>query len=66
MEVKEKWRSMVSSAKKEHNKCAVSCKETGGGKQLDSPKGTTVKIIQLFEEDPFSGISGGIDSGKPL
>ena len=65
LDVKEKWRSMVSSAKKEHNKCAVSRKKTGGGKQPDSPKGTSEKIIQLFEEDPpFSGISSGVDSGK--
>ena len=66
-EVKERWRGMVSSARKEHNKCAVSRNETGGGRKPDSPKGTTVKIIQLFEDDPsFSGISCGIDSGKSL
>ena len=68
MDVKEKWRSMVSSAKKEHNKCAVARKKTGGGKPPDSPKGTSEKIIQsnqLFEEDPaFSGIPGGVDSSK--
>ena len=66
-EVKEKWRGMVSSARKEHNKCTVSRNKTGGGRKPDSPKGTTVKIIQLFEDDPsFSGISGGTDSGKSL
>lgn len=65
MDVKEKWRSMVSSAKKGHNKCAVSRKKTGGGKQPDSPKETSKKKLQLFEEDPaFSGIPGGVDSGK--
>ena len=62
LEVKEKWRGMVSAAKKEHNKCATLRKKTGGGKQPESPKGTTVKIIELFEEDPaFSGISGGVE-----
>ena len=67
VEVKEKWRGMVSSARKEHSKRAVSRSKTGGGRKPDSPKGTTVKIIQLFEDDPsFSGISGGIDSGKSL
>jgi len=40
MDMKEKWRSMVSSAKKEHNKCAVSCKKTGSAKQPDSPRDT--------------------------
>jgi len=50
---------------KEHNKCAVSRKKTGRGKQPDSPRDTSKKIIQLFEEDPaFSGIPGGVDSGK--
>ena len=43
LDVKEKWRSMVSSAKKEHNKCAVSRKKTGREKQPDSPKGTSEK-----------------------
>ena len=65
MDVKEKWRNMVSLAKKEHYKCAVARRKTGGGKPPDSPKGTSEKIIQLFEEDPaFSGIPGGVDSGK--
>ena len=64
IEVKDEWRAMGSSAKKEHNKCASSRKKTGGGRQPESPKGT--KIIELFEEDPsFSGILGGIDLGKP-
>lgn len=67
LEVKEKWRGMVSVAKKEHNKCAVAKKKTGGGKQPDSPKGATVKLIEIFGEDPsFSGITGGIDSGRRL
>ena len=37
-EVKDKWRGMVSSARKEHNKCAVSRNKTGGGRKPDSPK----------------------------
>ena len=45
-------------------------KQDWGRKKTRLPKtakGTTVKIIQLFEDDPsFSGISGGIDSGKSL
>ncbi|XP_022808767.1 t-SNARE domain-containing protein 1-like [Stylophora pistillata] len=67
VEVKEKWRGMVSGAKREHNKCTTAVKKTGGGKKPASPKATTAKIIELFETDPsFSGILGGIDSGKPL
>ena len=56
----------MSFAKKEHNKCASSRKKTGVGRQPESAEGTTVKIIELFEEDPsFSGLLGGIDSRKP-
>ena len=65
MEIKEKWRGMVTNAKKEHNKIANDRKKTGGGRKPNSPKGETLKIIDLFGEDPsFSGISGGIESGK--
>ena len=65
MEVKDKWRGMVSGAKKEHSKCTTARKKIRGGKKPDSPKATTAKIIELFETDPsFSGISWGVDSGK--
>ena len=50
MDVKEKWRSMVSSAKKEHNKCAVSRKKTGGGKQPDSPRDTSKKLFSCSKK----------------
>ena len=60
---KEEWRGMVS--KKEHNKIASDRKKTVGGRKPDSPKGETLKIINIFGEDPsFSGIPGGIESGK--
>ena len=39
-EVKEKWRGMVSGAKKEHSKCAIAGKKTGGRKKQDSPRAT--------------------------
>ena len=56
---------MVSNAKKEHNKISNDRKKTGGGRKPNSPKGETLKIIDLFGDDPsFSGISGGIESGK--
>ena len=65
MEVKDKWRGMVSGAKKEHSKCTTARKKIRGGKKPDSPKATTAKIIELFETDPsFSGISWDVDSGK--
>lgn len=65
IEVKDKWRAMVSSPKKEHNKCASSRKKTWEGRKPESPMGTTVKKIKLFEKHPsFSGIFGGIDSRR--
>ncbi|XP_020911113.2 t-SNARE domain-containing protein 1-like [Exaiptasia diaphana] len=64
-EIKDKWRAMVSTAKKKHNKVAKTRKETGGGKKPASPTPTTIKIIDLFGEDPsFSGISGGLESSS--
>ena len=64
MEVKDKWRGIVSGAKKEHSKCTTA-RKIRGGKKPDSLKATTAKIIELFETDPsFSGISWGVDSGK--
>ena len=64
-EVKDKWRGMVSAAKKEHTKYAASQRQTGGGKKPASPVSATKKIIDLFGEDPaFSGIAGGVESGK--
>ena len=65
MKVKDKWRGMVSGAKKEHSKWTTARKKIRGGKKPDSPKATTAKIIELFETDPsFSSISWGVDSGK--
>ena len=64
-EVKDKWRGMVSTAKKEHTKYAASQRQTGGGKKPASPVSATKKITDLFGEDPaFSGIAGGVESGK--
>lgn len=52
--------------KRAQQACRLPEKDTRG-KDKDSPKGTTIKIIQLFEEDPaFSSISGGVDSGKGM
>lgn len=63
MEVKEKWREMVSGANKENSKRSTARKKTRGGKKPDALKATTGKIIEPFETDPsFSGILGGIDS----
>lgn len=64
-EVKEKWRGMVGSAKKEFSKFGASQRKTGGGEKPASPKSSSKKIIELFGDDPsFSGIQGGLESGK--
>ena len=47
MEIKEKWRGMVSNAKKEHTKIPSDRKKTCGGR-----KGEILKIINVFGEDP--------------
>ena len=40
-------------------------KRPAGENSQTHPRAPHKKIIQLFEEDPaFSGISGGVDSGK--
>ena len=49
-EIKEKWRGMVSSAKKVHSKIATNRQKTGGGSKPVSPQGETKMVI-----DPFSG-----------
>ena len=47
-EVKEKWRGMVSNAKKEQNQLSVERKKTGGGIEPASPKRETRRIIKSF------------------
>ena len=59
--IKDKWRTMVSAAKKDYSRTKQQQKQTGGG----SAKETSRRIIELFEDKPsFSGITGDIESGK--
>jgi len=57
VEVKEKWRGMVSSAKKEH--CEIST-----NRKTASPKKRNESLNFLAMIPQLSGISGGIESGK--
>ena len=42
-----------------------SLEKTGAGKPPGTPKATSQRIIELFGDEPsFSGIHGGIESGK--
>ena len=49
IEVKDKWRAVVSSLKREHNKCASSRKKTWERRKPEPPRSTTVKIIELLD-----------------
>ena len=49
----------------QYGQYAASQRQTAGGKKPASPVSATKKIIDLFGEDPaFSGIAGGVESGK--
>ena len=62
MDVKEKWRSMV---KKSTTSVPFPARRAAVENSRTHPGTPQKKIIQLFEEDPaFSGIPGGVDSGK--
>ena len=64
-DIKEKWRAMRNEARKEMSKDRYALGKTGGGKAPAPPKATSQRIIELFADEPgFSGIEGGIESGK--
>ena len=59
--IKDKWRTMVSAAKKDYSRTKQQQKQTGGGSAPAPVKETSRRIIELFEDKPsFSGITGGI------
>ena len=63
-EIKDKWRTMVSSAKKGFSRVKQQ-QQTGGGSAPAPVRETSRRIIELFEDEPsFSGISGGKESGS--
>ena len=62
-EIKDKWRMMISVAKKDYSQAKQ--QRTGGGNARAPVKETSQRIIELFEDEPsFSGITGGIESGR--
>ena len=64
-DVREKWRAMRGEARKDMVKENKAMKKTGGGKPDYTLKPTSQRIIEVFGDEPgFSGIKGGIDSGK--
>jgi hypothetical protein len=66
-EIKDKWRTMVTAAKKDFSRERREQRKTGGGKAPIAAKETSRRIIELFADEPsFSGIPGGIESGRQL
>ena len=64
-DVMEKWRAMRGEARKDLSRENKLQRKTGGGKPPPPPKATNQRIIELFGDEPgFSGIQGGIESGK--
>ena len=58
-EVKDKWRSMHSIAKKEFSAFRRETQKTGGGPAPKPPSLSSEKIIEVFEDTPaFSGLNG--------
>ena len=59
LEVRGKWKSLHSAAKREFSGYWKEVKKTGGGPELKSPSVATVKIIEMFKEAPsFADLKG--------
>ncbi|XP_041349160.1 myb/SANT-like DNA-binding domain-containing protein 4 [Gigantopelta aegis] len=62
-DVKEKRRSMYTSAKKKNAEYKKSLTKTGGGPSSKELSPKTQKIVDLFSDDPsFSGLNGGMET----
>ena len=58
-EVKDKWKNLHSTAKKEFSSFKNESKKTGGGPQPKPPSQSSEQIIEIFEDTPaFSGLRG--------
>ena len=58
-EVKDKWKNLQCTAKKEFSGFKKEQKKTGGGPAPSNPSEATLKIIELFSETPFfTGLQG--------
>lgn len=64
-DIKDKWKNLQTTAKKEFSRQKRSFAQTGGGPACKKPKETTERIMRLFENAPsFTGINGFETSGK--
>ena len=58
-EIKDKWKKLQSTAKKEFSGFRKEQKKTGGGPAPPNPSEATLKIIKMFRETPsFTGLLG--------
>ncbi|XP_068712823.1 t-SNARE domain-containing protein 1-like [Montipora foliosa] len=58
-EVKDKWKNLHSTAKKEFATFRRETKKTGGGPGLKPPSASSEKIIEVFKDTPaFRGLNG--------
>ena len=66
-EIKDKWKNLQSTAKKEFARQRRTFGQTGGGPPCKKPKEATKKSIRIFENAPSStGLHGFETSGKFL
>ena len=58
-EVRDKWKNLTSTAKKEFSDFGKEQRKTGGGPAPKKPSNATAKIIEIFKETPsLTGLSG--------
>ena len=58
-EVRDKWKSLASTAKKEFSDFGKEQRKTGGGPAPKKPSNATAKIVEIFKETPlFTGLLG--------
>ena len=58
-EVKDKWKNLHSTAKKEFSEFKRESRKTGGGSPPKPPSVSSKEIIEVFEDTPgFSGLNG--------
>ena len=64
-EIKDKWKNLQTTAKKEFSRQRRSYGQTGGGPPCKKTKEATEKIMRLFENAPsFTGLHGFETRGK--
>ena len=66
-EVREKWKSLHSQAKREFTELTKEQKKTGGGPAPKMPSTSTAKIIDLLKDTPsFTGLEGFESKGERI